>query len=218
MLTRFVCLANSYKEGGRCLAGVQLDEGGKPVIINRRPKWVRPICHTPHNEIPAHLTESVHVLDILQVDITEHPPSGFQSENAFFDEGSLQVLGQLRPDSLPSLCEVRPLIFGNRGKAVSEDRIDLIPYSLMMVSTRNFEVVERTSEYDDFSHTRLVFRYNLDTYDLPITDPVFLHRYKLDPDLLEGVEELYLTLSLGVNWNHWYYKLVGCVLHSKQGL
>lgn len=213
MLTRFVCLANSYKEGGRCLAGVQLDEGGHPVIINRRPKWVRPICHTAHHEIPAYLTEAVHVLDIVQVEVTEYPPRSYQSENAFFEEQSLQVLGQFRRDDLPSLCEVRPLIFGNRGKAVSEDRIELLPYSLMMVGTRNFEVVERSFDDNDFARTRLVFTYNLDTYDLPITDPDFLHRYKLDPDLLEGVEELYLTLSLGVNWHHWYYKLVGCVLY-----
>lgn len=121
--------------------------------------------------------------------------------------------GQFRCDQLPCLCEVRPLIFGNRGKAVSEERIELLPYSLMMVSTRNFEVTERTFEDHDLSHTRLVFSYNLDTYDLPVTDPEFLHRYKLDLDLLEGVDELYLTLSLGVNWHHWYCKLVGCVIY-----
>lgn len=73
MLTRFVCLA-----------GVQLDEGGRPVIINRRPKWVRPICHTPHQEILAFLTEAVHVLDIVQEEVTEYPSFSYQSENAFF--------------------------------------------------------------------------------------------------------------------------------------
>lgn len=131
----------------------------------------------------------------------------------FFYEKSLQVLGQFRRDDLSCLCELRPLNFGNRGKAVSEDRIELLPYSLMMVRTRNFEVVERSFGEEAFSHTRLVFDYNLDTYDLPITDPEFLRGYKLDPELLEGVEELYLTLSLGVNWHHWYYKLVGCVIY-----
>jgi len=41
MLTRFVCLANSFKEGGRCLAGIVLDNNNKPVIENALPKWIR---------------------------------------------------------------------------------------------------------------------------------------------------------------------------------
>lgn len=104
MLTRFVCLANSYKEGGRCLAGVQLDEGGNPVIINRRPKWVRPICHTPHHEIPAYLAEDVRVMDIVQVDVTEYPPVSYQSENAFFDESPCRCGGSSGVISCPAFA------------------------------------------------------------------------------------------------------------------
>lgn len=214
MLTKFVCLANSYKEGGRCLAGVQLDGDNNPVIINRRPKWVRPICHTPHQEIPAILVKDVHVLDVLQVDVTELPPPSYQSENAFFDAGSIQVLGQFRKEEVASLCDIRPLIFGGKGKAVSEERIELLGYSLMMVNTREFEVIDRVYDDSGVPQTRLVFTYNLNTYDLPITDPLFLHQYKLNPEILDDVDQLYLTLSLGVNWNHWYYKLVGCVIYS----
>jgi hypothetical protein len=34
MPARFVCLANSFKEGGRCLAGIELDNNNNPKIEN----------------------------------------------------------------------------------------------------------------------------------------------------------------------------------------
>jgi hypothetical protein len=40
MPTRFVCLANSFKEGGRCLAGIELDNNNNPIIENGHPKWI----------------------------------------------------------------------------------------------------------------------------------------------------------------------------------
>jgi len=46
MPTRLVCLSNSNKLGGRCLAGIELDNQNNPVIIYGRPKWIRPICNT----------------------------------------------------------------------------------------------------------------------------------------------------------------------------
>lgn len=55
MIARFVCLANSYKEGGMCLAGFELDVNNNPILINNHPKWLRPICKTNHGEIPKHL-------------------------------------------------------------------------------------------------------------------------------------------------------------------
>ncbi|WP_407830487.1 dual OB domain-containing protein [Verminephrobacter eiseniae] len=30
MLTKFVCLANSFKKGGRCVAGIEVDSDDKP--------------------------------------------------------------------------------------------------------------------------------------------------------------------------------------------
>ena len=39
MPTRFVCLANSFKEGGRCFAGIELDANNKPLLVNGHPKW-----------------------------------------------------------------------------------------------------------------------------------------------------------------------------------
>ena len=57
MPTKFICLANSFKEGGRCIAGIELDANNIPVIIDNRPKWIRPVCNTEHGEVPINIAE-----------------------------------------------------------------------------------------------------------------------------------------------------------------
>ena len=90
------------------------------------------------------------------------------------------------------------LIFGNRGAAVSQDTIDRANYSLMLIRLEEFEISERKYEDREYSQVRIVFRYNGNRYDLPITDPTFLHRYGNNAEILEGVDNILLSLSLGV--------------------
>src|SRR5438067_6228364 len=116
MLTRFLCLANSFKEGGRCLAGIELDNQNNPVFIDGRPKWIRPVCNTAHGEVPTHLVSHLHVLDIIELEVTGHPDKNYQSENATFLEKSIQKAGTFSKDKLMELCEHQSTIFGNRGK------------------------------------------------------------------------------------------------------
>lgn len=73
MLTRFVCLANSFKEGGRCLAGVALNDSNGPVWSDGRLKWVRPICNTPHGEVHTWLVYHLRPLDIIEMEVTGYP-------------------------------------------------------------------------------------------------------------------------------------------------
>lgn len=58
MDTYFICLANSYKRGGRCIAGVEIDiDSNNHWKVKRNadgsPKWIRPISQTTeYGEIP----------------------------------------------------------------------------------------------------------------------------------------------------------------------
>lgn len=215
MATRFVCLANSYKEGGRCLAGILLDNTNKPISENGRPKWIRPVCNTPHGEVYTNLVLHINILDIIEIEITKYLSQGYQSENMLFGEDSLRITGKYLISDLNSLCETSPTIFGNKGKAVSEEAIGRLTHSLMLVKVTSFEVAERT--YDDTpnkTQIRLVFSHNGNQYDFPVTDPVFLHNYQINSDYIEDVKELFLCLSLGVSWQNWYYKLVAGVVHN----
>ncbi|MCX6133017.1 MAG: hypothetical protein NTU47_04295 [Ignavibacteriales bacterium] len=213
MPTKFVCLANSYKEGGRCLAGIEIDNHYNAVRDRGRPKWIRPICNTQHGQVPTGLVQGLNVLDILGVQVTQRLNNGYQSENVYFDEKSLERTGVFNKTLLNNLCSDQTKIFGNYGKAVAPDAITTLSHSLMFVKLSVYEVIERTySDSPGRAQVRLVFKYYEHTYDLPVTDPQFLHKYKLNPDVLTGVRELFITLSLGVLHQGWYSKLVAAII------
>ena len=209
---RFVCLANSFKKGGKCVAGIVLDENNNPVYDNGNPKWVRPICNTEYGELPTHLVENIKILDIVEVEVLSYPHwNSYQSENAFFEENSLCVTGKYN-NNLEVLYDSRGLIFGNRGKAIAEDNIYNHRYSLMFVKTTDFEVYQKTYEDSPKVQTRIKFIYCGNQYDLPVTDPVFLKKYQSNPEFLKGCKQIGMTLSIGVVHNGWYYKLIAGII------
>jgi hypothetical protein len=214
MPVRFVCLANSYKEGGRCVAGIALDHRNNPVFLQSGfPKWLRPISDTEHGEIHEDIVSHIHLLDIIEIDILAYTGRGYQSENATFQEDSIRIVGTFDPGKLDAVCEERPLLFGNKGKAIHLDRIHLLHHSLSLVRATHFEVNEYTTEDEpDRKKIRLSFAYKGVQYDFPITDPVFRHNYRDDPNFIDAINEMLLTLSVGVPLEEWHYKLVAGVI------
>lgn len=211
MKTTIICLANSYKEGGRCVAGIELNQHFE---IPFDKKWIRPICRTQHDEIPHYLVANIKPLDIIEFEVTEHASKGFQSENVYFSTTSLKKVGSFDRSKLPLLCSHNyPTLFGNKGKAVSEKDIHLLNSSLILISTSNFKVIQR--QYEDKPHPqiRLNFEYYANSYDLPITDPIFLDKFKVNNQLLDEYKNIYLVISLGILHEGWHYKLVASILY-----
>lgn len=209
MTRRFVCLANSYKEGGRCVAGIEVDENNSPIFDNDRPRWIRPISQNNHGEIPNNVAQNLNILDIVEIESIDPHPQGYQSENITFELNSLNVVGHFDLHDLDELCDDLQTIFGNRGKAISQDVIDDLEHSLMLVSIENFEILSKTyPDKPNKSQLRLVFQYNGHGYDLPITDPSINNINSLN-----NCEHVFLTLSVGVEFNGWYYKLVAGIIH-----
>jgi len=62
--------------------------------------------------------------------------------------------------------------------------------------------------------TRVKFAYHGNRYDLPVTDPVFLKNYQANPEFVKGYTQMEMTLSLGVEYKGWYYKLIACIILS----
>lgn len=214
MLTRFVCLANSYKKGGRCLAGVALDNNNNPAIESGHPKWIRPVCDTPHGEIPHKSVLYLSILDIIEIDVTGCPEQKrYQSENVLFRENSINVIGRFDSGKLNLLCDNRNLIFESRGKAVSEETIGKLAYSLKLIKVHQFEVTEKPhNDKPNKQQIRLLFSYHENQYDFPVTDPVFLYQYQSNPDFMKQFNKAFLTVSLGIAWQNWHYKLVAGVI------
>ena len=182
---------------------------------NLGPKWIRPISSSEHGEIDTNLVSHINLLDIVEIDGINPLGSGHQSENAFYAESSIQVVGTYPRTELDILCEnERPLIFGNKGKAVAQDAIFRLHHSLLLIRVNDFEFKIVSPEWNsDRIQSRLVFSYKANQYDFAITDPAFLEKFENDPECIAGVKELFITLSLALNLNDWYSKLVAGIIY-----
>ena len=83
-----ICMANSYKNGGRCLAGIEIEKSAMGISIVKNddglPNWIRPVKSNGDGGIPEILVRSFTILDILAVEVTDSVPTGAHSENVHF--------------------------------------------------------------------------------------------------------------------------------------
>ena len=216
MATYFVCLANSMKEGGKCMAGIELNEELLPVMKNGIPKWLRPVCNTPHGEIPDWLAAPFVLLDILSVDILALKPQGYQTENFAFDERSMRKVSSFPFPNLDALCSSCDMIFGNTGKAISEEFISQLDHSLMLVKACEFHpYLQPNPNRKNKPQIRMRFMYQGNEYDFPITDPVFRYEFCENQLLLKDIKEIYLCLSISIAWEGWHFKLIAGIFYEK---
>lgn len=211
----FLCLANSKKFGERCIAGIELRKGRKkfhPVEKEGKPCWLRPISKFQHGAVRESIVGGINLMDIIELDIEELCPNGYQSENVTFKPKSIKKVGNfgLSEENLDSLIDMdQRFLFGNRGRAVPEDVIDSVEHSLTLIKVTDFQVNRRDSD----GQLRIVFEFNHNRYDLPITDIDFIQRYNDNETLLENKKCLYLAISLGIFHNGWHSKLIAGVIY-----
>ena len=83
IVKHIVCLANSRKLHGRCIAGKELRD-------ERSIGWLRPVSAREHEEVSEYECQYLdgsdpQVLDILQVPLLAARPKGYQQENWLLD-------------------------------------------------------------------------------------------------------------------------------------
>ena len=213
----FVCLANSYKHGGRCIAGieVQVTSGGYSVIKeNGRPKWIRPICrYTDAGAIPNEIAINLQLFAIVKMTNVVPCPAGAQSENAFFDE--LQPIGTTFEGSKTEEYLVdnnRTMLFYNHGKAVVPDVYNRLgDHSILLIKANDADIYGDTT-YSDYPRYRVRFCYHSHQYDLPITDPWYIHDIRDGKKTPGQKGDIFITCSLGVEHEGWHPKLAACVI------
>lgn len=209
----FICLANSYKRGGRCVAGVEIDSNN--VIQynkNGNPKWMRPITDSQYGEIPNEDANNIKILSIVTLINVFGTPQNVHQENVSYGWMEIQPLPfPADPKLLNQLVDnIHHSIFGNRGKAVSVEMASGLDYSLMFIHVNNASAyIDNNREK---SKNRMRFTYYGSEYDFPITDPAFLDEFRKKPERFENIPDVYLTLSLGLEFEGWHHKLVAGVI------
>ena len=213
----FVCLANSYKRGGRCLAGIEIaysQEGQWEIVRNENgsPHWIRPIANTPFGEIPIHVANNIKLLSVVKLTDIEACPKCIHSENVHYSHIEVSPLSYSSEQNVLNhfVDNVHQSVFGNRGKAVSADMVPGLNYSLMLIYAKN--VLAYIDENREKSKNRMKFNYFGAEYDLPITDPIYLEMFRPEPEHFTIIPDVYLTLSLGLEFEGWHHKLVAGVI------
>lgn len=214
----FICLANSYKRGGRCIAGIEIlyNSPNNWSIIHREdgaPSWIRPIAHTTYGEIPNITASKINYFTIVKLSDVTPCPNGIHVEDVNYSR--IEVCGQVRPstDLLSSFVDnIHNTIFFNHGKAIPSDTTIPDAHSLMFIRPENINTY--TDNNWEKPKTRMKITHCGVPYDLPVTDPLFLDAYRANQNILQNAENIFLTLSLGLDFEGWHHKLVAAVFYN----
>ena len=217
----FICLANSYKHGNRCIAGVEIEfnQENKSYLVKRdrlgNPIWFRPIHrYADAGAIPNAEAQSISILDIVEARNVEPHPEGAQCENFYYERLAIIARGVFTKNDLDSVVDrTRQCLFGNRGVAVHPDNYENLNYSILLIKTSEIEfyLKDRDSlEREPQPRGKLVF--NGTEYDLPVTDPHFRQTIKNDLTKANSYTDYYLSISLGVEHEGWHSKLIAAVI------
>lgn len=219
---RIVCLANSRKISGRCIAGREFDGG-------RAGGWIRPVSAREHEEISENERQyedgsDPKVLDILETPLIEHRPKTYQCENWLLDDKLYwKRVGTVHWNEL-AVLEDKPQLLWINGHHTYHGLNDRIPLaeaaklgnSLYLLRVLRVELSVFAPGADFGNPKKRVqarFEYQGIGYHLWVTDPTIERPYvaKVEGDYKLG--ECYLTVSLGEPADDGYcYKLVAAVI------
>ena len=223
---RIVCLANSRKLAGRCIAGREWD--GEQVG-----GWVRPVSEREGQEVSEYERQyedgsDPRVLDVIDVPtIKPAVPKArrWQSENWLLDEEWYWCkAGRVSWFDLPAfLDDERPLwLDGFHTYQGRNDRIPLsemagVAGSLRLVEVAELALVVLTPGEAFGNRKRRVqgrFRHAGRDYALWVTDPACERRFLAKLDGCYRVERCFLTISLGEPFDGYCYKLIAAVIED----
>jgi hypothetical protein len=213
-----ICLANSRKHSGRCVAGLRTDGRG----------WLRPVTtEGPLNRRHYVLDDNTEamVLDILNVNLERPDPKPYQPENWVIGSLPWQLVARPAQERYISFLrehiEPGPQLFGNISDRLGLKTLQETPAiaSLALVHPSDISWIVTTS-IKGKRQVRVRFSLQKIFYNLVITDPYWERRLSL---LLEGyynssqigiesINEILFTISLGGPFQGECYKLVASVI------
>jgi hypothetical protein len=207
-----VCLANSRKYLGSCVAGKRWGKGVEA-------KWVRPVSNRIGGEIPSDGTiyqngEQVKVLDLVKLSIDEAVPSGYQQENILVTKYGWEKVGRAEWEMLQSLVDDdrSPLWpdSGNRTDRIPVDQALKLDSSLRLIYVENLKISVAMNGYKQ--QLRAKFQHHKISYNLAITDRAVETKYLSRPHDEHLLSTAYLCISIAEPFKGYCYKIVASVI------
>lgn len=214
-----VCLANSRKLSGRCVAGIVDGASGEWI----RPVSARPNCEVSECERQYEDGSDPHVLDIISVPLLQPQPHSFQRENWLLDPGYYwRKVGRAGWDELLPL-EQQPTTLWINGHATYHGINDRVPIeqagsladSLKLIRVHGVTLHVHAPSAIFGNPKRVVdarFQHAGFEYILRVTDPDYESAYLAEMNGNYELGESYLTVSLGEPYDGYAYKLVAAII------
>lgn len=220
-----ICVANSTKHLGRCIAGIE-------IINGQYGGWVRPVSDRPGREISEEDRrfengQRCSVLDIVTVPLDRHEPFLHQSENHVINgDYYWKKVGEMPAAHLvPAVqhfngpiwpyCESTQ--YGHNDK-IHENRLADIQTSLALVQPETADIVVSTDPGFNGAPGRVAVRANFicggQRNSLKITDPMVKRDYMGRGQGTYQIQNPLLSVSLAEPWDQqpYAYKVVASVL------
>jgi ATP-dependent DNA helicase RecQ len=218
-----ICLANSRKYSGVCIAG-------KEWLATGPGQWIRPVSVKVTGELtPEAITLEdggvPKLLDVIEVSLAKARPKAYQPENHVVSGGHWRRKGIYPASRLQELCdEVDSLWIDGYGSR--NGRNDRMPLDLLIqaglasllfvrIEALSISVQEGTK---GLKQVRANFTHRETDYCLPVTDPLVERQY-LRKEIGRyplNVQQTYLTLSISEPFEGFCYKLVAGVISGLQ--
>jgi len=224
---RIVCLANSRKVGGRCIAGREWT--GSQVGA-----WIRPVSSRPHEEVSEEERQyedgsDPKVLDLVDIPLIAARPRAWQQENWLLDPMAYWARrGRVGWQDLAAFADA-PAVLWLNGFSTYHGQHDRVPLdqatglttSLHLVRTKSLtlSVFAPGAAFGDAKRKVFGrFRHEGTEYRLRVTDPVYERAYLAKADGDYTLAECYLTVSLGEPWEGFAYKLIAAIIEQAGGV
>lgn len=191
-MARIICLANSTRPGGRCIAGIDIDTG----------KWIRPVSRSINRAITWDMRniegEEPEILDVIEIPLENHgPDDGCQPENRLLKPGKWRKVGRKKPEELLKYREADSIILHSHTDCVLATFFENLPRmkwkSLQLVRNKSISF-----HLDYWGKWRAFFRDGKGRYiELAVKDPVFLNKLVSKENVSR---DCIMTISLAGPW------------------
>jgi len=220
---QIVCLANSKKPGGKCVAG-KITQG------TYQNNWLRPVA--PREKRAITLDDQRYengqyasLLDVINITYTGVQPNTYQLENHVIDiDVDWELVGTFDRQNLHNLVDGPPRLWADSkddGYSGINDRLPgstlIEPIStLYLIQPKDVSIrvkAEGAPWGNSELKVRAFFTYNGIKYGLMVTDPIYKARFlQAGSGTYEAHDVIFFTVSLGeVDQRGYAYKLVAAV-------
>ncbi len=218
MRKTIVCLANSYKHGGRCIAGIDIDSG----------KWIRLHGNSPDGALCAceyALDDGTEprLLDLIEVVLHYAIPSDSHPEDWQIVPTPWHLVE--RPATAALMQKITcttdkvPTILRGYRDRISTEEVRAKPLLSSLACICPDDLYWWIREDHGKPKPRALFQRHHVTYNFSVTDPHWLNQLKPLPEgiyphanFANAGTETWLTISLSEAFHGFHYKLVAGVI------